>query len=276
MIRTLFLQEFRITRKWLLTSVGITLLVAMAAFGLTLFNVPALQGFGLVLGAFAVGLITPLVMGILVVSYWRTMYGSEGYFTMILPVRGSTLYAVKVAYGVFVVLVSAVITVLAALAGVLLFFQSLGGSPAEVFGALGEVISVMGAGMVWLITISIITQLAFTVISGATIMSVGAEARFNHLGFGAPVIGAIIFYVVMQIVTFVSMLFIPLGIRVDGEALGPIVAQGMWHELVKSLTSASAEDPGIVGIGILPVCIVLAIVLAWWGARSVDRRTSLR
>ncbi|MFC5337270.1 hypothetical protein [Leucobacter denitrificans] len=272
MIRTLFAQEFRITRKWLFTSVGIALLVALAAFALAMF----IGALPLILGVFAIGIITPMVMGILVASYWRTMYGSEGYFTMSLPVRGRTLYAVKVAYGLLAVLVSAVITVLATLAGVLLFYRSLGASSAEVFEEIGKLIDVFGLGVFWFLVVCIVTQLAFTVIAGATIMSVGAEGKFNHLGFGAPVIGAIIFYVIMQIVSFASMLFIPFGLKIDEAGAGPIVAQGMWSDFVASVTNPDAGDPGVIGLGIVPVSIVLAIVLAWWGARSVDRRTSLR
>lgn len=275
MISTLFGHEFRITRKWLLVSVGIALLVAFAGYGLALFSMPVLSAVGLVIGIIATAVITPLVMGILAASYWRTMYGSEGYFTMTLPVRGRALYWVKVIYGFIVVVLAAIITVLAVFGGALIFAGSKGATVSEMKGALSQAINDFGWGIVWFLIICILLQLAFTVIAGATLMSVGAEARFNHLGFGAPVIGAILLYIVMQIVTFASMLFIPFSLKFVGSNVS-IVPEGMWSTFLESVTDPASGDPEFIGMGFVPVLLIIAVVLFWWGARSVDRRTSLR
>lgn len=275
MIRTLFAQEFRITRKWLLVSVGVALVVAFVGYSLALFSMPVLSSVGLVIGILATSIITPLVMGILVASYWRTMYGSEGYFTMTLPVRGRNLYWVKVIYGFAVVVLAAIITVLAVFGGVLIFAGSEGATVSEFTGALSQMVNDFGWGIVWFLIVCILLQLAFTVIAGATIMSVGAQGRFNHLGFGAPVIGAILLYVAMQIITFASMLFIPFSLKFVGSEV-TIVSEGMWNAFVESVTDPNAGDPEFIGLGIVPVSLILTVLFAWLGARSVDRRTSLR
>ncbi|MFP3813758.1 hypothetical protein, partial [Bacillus sp. SIMBA_005] len=71
-------------------------------------------------------------------------------------------------------------------------------------------------GMGVFLAIALSLQLIYLVIVGAALMSIGASARSNHLGFGAPVIGGVVTYVVMTAVSFVAMLLVPLGIAIGG------------------------------------------------------------
>lgn len=277
MLGVLFAQEVRTTWKTLVVTVGITLLVAAVSLTAGALRVPVLGAIGLVVGVLAIAMITPLVLALLAESYWRTMYGREGYFTMAIPVRGRTLFAAKVLYGVAATLLALVITLAGAAGALVAFALSEGGSVALAFAGLRETLASVGAGTLWLLAACILLQFVFTVVAGAAVMSVGAEARFNHLGFGAPVLGGVIVYFAMQIIGLAAMLFVPFGMRITGPDAGALVAEGMLHEFLLVLRDpAAGSEPSVIGLGIVPVSLIVTALLAWLGARSVDRRTSLR
>lgn len=274
MIGTLFAQEFRSTRKSLLTSAGVALLVAAVSFGTALLRVPMLGGFGFGIGIIVVAMITPVALGLLAENYWRTMYGREGYFTMTIPVRGRTLFSAKVLYGLVVALVALVVTLLGAAAALVVLAVSQGASLSLAMEGLWNTIGVLDPAMTWFLVACAVLQLVFTVITGAAVMSIGAQARFNHLGFGAPVIGGIIVYVAMQVLGLAATLFVPFGMRITGPDAGTLVAEGMLHDFVAAVNDDA--EPGVIGLGIVFVSIIATVLFAWWGARSVERRTSLR
>lgn len=296
MIGTLFAQEFRGSRRSLFTAVGILALVAAAAFILSALRVPVIGSLSFGLGAIAIVMVVPAVLGLLVERYWRTMYGREGYFTMTLPVRGRSLYWAKVLYGLAAAVVAAALAIIGVLAAVVTLMTSQGRSWSQAFAALGDGIAALDPAMAWFISGAALMQLVFTVIAGASLMSIGAQARFNHLGFGAPVIGAVILYFAMQILNLAGMLFIPIGLRIEGPDAGSIVPEGMLQGFIHGVTSRASGDPAagmgpgqlaaggsttsggldVVGLGFIPVVLIALVVLAWWGARAVDRRTSLR
>ncbi|MFF8819083.1 hypothetical protein ACF07D_13910 [Leucobacter sp. NPDC015123] len=275
MIAKLLSQEFITTRKTLLTTVGILLIVILMGYAIAILRVPVLDGLGLGAGIAGTIALTPVVLAVLVASYWRTMYGAQGYFTMTLPVRGRTIFAAKVLYGILVSFVAAALTAaLLALAAVALAVSK-GVAPADF---IRELLTTVDPGLAWFVVVALLMQLVFAVIAGAALMSIGAEGRFNHLGFAAPVIFTVVLYFVMQLLGLAAMLFIPFGIRIGGPDAGTFVAQGMFQDFLAALKPGdpAGADPSVLGLGVLFVSLVLGVVLAWWGARSVDRRTSLR
>lgn len=274
MIGTLFAQEFRTTKRTLLPAVGIMLLVILTCFAIAALRVPFVGGLAFGLGVGVTIVFAPVVLAILAANYWRTMYGAEGYFTMTIPARGRTIYAVKLLFGLVATYVTLALT-LASLALGAIVFALLKGQSALSF--LVEGLETLDPRIGWFVVFAVVLQLTFTVIAGATVMSVGAEGRFNHLGFGAPVIGSVILYFVMQIINFVALLFLPLGIRLIGPDVGSFVAEGMFSDFMRALgTPNDSTPPGVLGLGVVIVPALVAVLLAWWGARSVDRRTSLR
>ena len=274
MIGTLFGQEFRTTKRTLLPAVGVMLLLILASYAIAALKVPFIAGFAFGLGIGVTIVFTPVVLAVLIANYWRTMYGAEGYFTMTLPVRGRAIYAGKVLHGLVVSLAALLITI-GGLALAAIAFALMKGQGA--FDFLREALTTIDPWMAWLIGGAIVLQLVFSVIGGATAMSVGAEARFNHLGFGAPVIGTIVLYFVMQIVNLAGLLFIPLGIRMTGPDAGSLVAEGMLTDFMAAIADPAANaTPSVLGLGVFIMPFVAAVLLWWWGARSVDRRTSLR
>lgn len=272
MIGTLLAQEIRATRKTLLSTIGILLLVAAVSLVLTGLRVPVLGSIGLYIGMISVILIVPVVLAILAENYWRTMYGREGYFTMTIPVRGRTLYTAKTVYGVIASIVALAITAIGLLGGAFAAAVSMGEEP---WSFIRDGIVQIQPWMLWLGVLGMTLQVAFLVVVGASVMTIGAEGRFNHLGFGAPVIGAVVLYLVMQVVTFVGILFIPFGVRLTGPDAGELVAQGMLDGVVAAIADSTSQ-PEVLGLGFVFTSLAVMAVLAWWGARSVERHTSLR
>lgn len=272
MIGTLFAQEVRSTRKNLLATIGILLLVAAVSLTLTALRVPILGSLGLYLGVISVVLIVPVVLAILAENYWRTMYGREGYFTMTIPVRGRTLFTAKTVYGLVVSVVALAITAVGLLGGVFAFALSTSTDP---WTFLRDGLAEVEPWMAWLGASAIILQIAYLVVAGSSLMTIGAEGRFNHLGFGAPVIGAVLLYLVMQVVTFIGILFVPFGIRLTGPDAGQLVPQGMLDGVIAAIEDPGAQ-PDVLGLGFVVTTVVVMALLAWWGGRSVERHTSLR
>lgn len=281
MIGTLFAQEFRTTRRTLCTAVGILVLCTVVALAAAALRIPILGTLGIGGSTIAAVAVLPLVLGILAASYWRTMYGRQGYFTMTLPVHGRDLFTAKVLYALAASVAALVVAALI-LAGV-----GIAAALADGFGPfdivrdvlvqLGTGIELVGVGVSVFFAGALLLQLVFIVVTGAALMSIGSEARFNHLGFGAPVIGAVITYFGMQVLGLAATLFIPLGIRVDGPDTGSFVAEGMLSGFVAAVSDPTGEtQPGVLGVGIVLLSLVVTVLFAWRGARSVERRTSLR
>lgn len=281
MIGTLIAQEFRSTWRTMFGAMGIALLVAIVSFAIAALRVPVLGGLGLGLGIIIAVLIVPFTLGLLVENYWRTMYGCEGYFTMTLPVRGRNIFAAKVVYSLLVLLGAVVATgLVAALAGIASSLsQGLGAFDflRDTWTQFTHLVDQIGPGIPVFIAAAAALQLVTMVVVGAALMSIGAEARFNHLGFGAPVLGAIMTYFAMQIIGLAAMLFIPFGLRISGPDAGSVVAEGMLSDFIAALADPTgATEPSVIGVGIIFVTVLVTVLFAWRGARSVERHTSLR
>lgn len=272
MIATLFANELRVTRRTLLPTLGIMLAVIALGLAGAALQLPVLGSLGFGAAVAAILAITPVVLAVLTAHYWRTMYGAQGYFTMTIPVRGRTLYAAKVLYGVAAGLAALLLSAALALVAVMAFALTSGVAPLEL---LREFAAQVDFRLFWAIAAALVLTLVFTVIAGATAMSVGAEARFNRLGFGAPVLFVVALYFVMQVLNLAGLLFIPLGVRITGPDAGAIVPEGMMSQFVRAIRNPEFQ-PDVLGLGVIVVVVVVGALLAWWGARSVDRRTSLR
>ena len=273
MIGSLIAQEARSLRRTLGGTAGILVLVTLVCLAGAALDIPFIGAVGLVVAITAAVAFTPLVLGILAENYWRTMYGREGYFTMALPVAGRSLFAAKVIFGLITAFAAAVVSVALLLACAAAFALSIDQHPARF---IREGLAQIPDGMGVFLAIALLLQLIYLVIVGAALMSIGASARFNHLGFGAPVIGGVLTYVVMTAVSFVAMLLVPLGIAIGGPDAGAFVAEGMLPTFLAQVAGHSPDGPEVVGVGVLFTSVAASVVFAVWGARTVERSTSLR
>lgn len=271
MLTILIAHEARCLVRTHLTIVGVCLLVGAGLIGVGLLDVPKLSPFAMLLAAGAFMVPAYAVFIHVLVEYWQSMYGQRGYLTMVIPVRGRLIYAAKVAYGV---LASAVATVVS-LAGVVVTFlinahiQGVGLSQA--WEPMREAIETLGAWRCLLLALTALLMCLAWMVMDMALMSIGAQGRWNHLGFAAPVIGFVILYAVSQVVTLVSMMLVPLSLDLTTGELGTEFMLGSFLESVRT-----DSEPQILGLGFLPATWILAAVLAWWAVRAIEEHTSLR
>lgn len=277
MMRHLIYQEFVSTRKPLAVIAGWLCLIGLLGLVPVVVPVPYVDQMGYVVSLACFVLLTPGLLAYLAYSYWHTMYGRLGYFTMSIPVRGRLLYWAKVTYACATAAVGLVLT---AACLVLATFATDVGSRESIGTSLGRawdsITSMYGAAGLPLFLI-VIAQFVLMVLCLPAVMSISAQARYNHLGVGAAVIGAVLLYVAYQASSLAAMLFIPFGITFEGPNTGKLVAQGMWSEIVEIVGDPSGNTmPQVLGLGMLISAGLLTIWVVWWGIRSLERRTSLR
>ncbi|MGO1591430.1 MAG: hypothetical protein ACTH1Z_02925 [Ancrocorticia sp.] len=279
MIATLFHHEFLTTRRALLSITAWFFVVGVIALVPVAIPIPFVDLAGNLIALACFILLVPVLMGYLVYNYWQTMYGRRGYFTMTLPMRGRAIYWAKTCYAITVTLAGT----LAAAAG--LFVTSLaadiGGrsSLGTTIGQIWENVTGTYGNAVGALVLLVGVQVLCLLLTVPAMMSISAQARFNRLGIGAPVIGAIVLYLTYQVSSLIAMMFVPLGLRMQGPQAGTFVAEGMWPEVSELMsTPASSADsmPEILGLGMLFSVAVLTVWIVWWGIRSIERRTSLR
>lgn len=271
MLRTLFLEEARALGRAHLVIAGVMAMVAGLMLVLGLLSVPVLGSLVLPGAALVFYLIPVVVFAHLGVAYWQSMYGARGYLTMTVPVRGRVVFAAKVLYAIAALCVAGLVMVAGLGLTAVVAARRVGITLAQYLTPLREVVNTLGLSTVILIVLAVVLMVISWVLIDAALMSIGAESRWNHLGFGAPVVGFVIVYLVTQVMNLVAMLLIPVSLDLT---TGRIVVEPMLSEFLEALRTDS--DPTLLGLGFVPTLWLLAAGMAWWAVRSIERRTSLR
>jgi len=241
-------------------SFGAFIVTIAAASGIVAAGLPGISGSTAVL-AYALCALTPVACAIAAMAdYWKTLYGQRGYFTMSLPVSGTTIFWAKTTRMVIECLLA-----LALAAG-----GRIGISLAEyTAGPRSLVAGVPTSTVAIMIVVQVLVSLSWLV-QGSAVMSIGAEGRFNHMGFGAPIIGFVLLYIVNQVLSTVGTFFLPLSVTTDGHFSTEI----MWTSYLA--TMGTEGQPNVIGIGSYVLVPLFALVMAIWASRSIEKHTSLR
>ena len=101
-------------------------------------------------------------------------------------------------------------------------------------------------------------------------MTLAAEGRFNHMGFGAVAIGLVLLYIVDQVLSGVGTFFMPFSMTPDGH----FSTEVMWTSYRATLSTDGY--PNVWGMGACILVPLFALLLAVWASRSIERHTSLR
>lgn len=274
MMTTLLTHEWKRTRTPLLAATGIAVL--MTALG----SVTAATGWPVVslLGSFLAIAVTvlyvPVIQVLFAVDYWQSSYSRTGYFTQTLPVRGGTIFGAKLLFGITVTIVGLLVTlVLAAIAWA--GQATMAGENANPFSAAGQVWSlivdvasptviVLGIALLLFSYGTWLIQMLFSA-------SIGGESRFNRLGLAGPVVVFIGVYVVMQILLFISILVVPLGIGPVVDGLG-IIRIDLLGEVLSDPASSGGD---VMPLGFIPPLVLITGYCLWRTARSWNRKVSL-
>jgi hypothetical protein len=270
----LFKHEFLATWRQLATIVGSICLVSCMMLVLTAFNVPFLGMAGQILATVGLAAIAVVVPIVLAVNYWRTMYAGPGYLTHAVPVRGRVIFAAKATYAALATLLAAVLglalTVTLPAWAVSAHQQtSLSQAWRE---AWRQVTDVLGTGQVGLIALVGVVFILCQYLQYLCAITIGTRGALGRLGVGGVVIALVGLYLVGQLVTAATMLLVPWSGRLTGAQAGSLTVQSMGLSFVSDPTAAA----DVLGLGWLPMGVILAGLLIVVAIRSIERHTCLR
>ncbi|MBB1029855.1 hypothetical protein G6027_02890 [Dietzia sp. SLG310A2-38A2] len=274
MTTTLLTHEWLRTRGALGTTLGVIALVGVLGSLLGAAGWPLLSQLGLALGMLAAVVAVPAVQLTLAADYWRTGYGRTGYFTHSIPVRGSVIFWVKLAWAMIVSLAALILTAgLALLAWWAAARRSGLTSPSN--SVLSEAwATATTAAPAWMIAAGLIVLLASFLIWPVYYyfsVSVGHERRLAALGAGGPVVVFVLVYMATQLLSLLAMIAIPFGIAMGAGGSLELVRFDMIGELA---AGAAARDD-VMPVGFLAASVVLVMFCLWRTARSWNHRVAL-
>ena len=270
MFTTLLAYEIRSRYRADARSFGAFIAVIAIAVGIVAAGLPGISGSTAVL-AYALCALTPAACAIAALAdYWKTLYGQRGYFTMSLPVSGKVIFWAKNTRIAIECLLALALAVGGIIAVASAAAWSDGISLAEYTAGPRSVVAGMPTStVVIMIVVQVLVSLSWLV-QGSAVMSIGAEGRFNHMGFGAPIIGFVLLYIVNQVLSTVGTFFLPLSVTTDGHFSTEI----MWTSYLA--TMGTEGHPNVIGIGSYVLVPLFALVMGLWASRSIEKHTSLR
>ena len=251
-------------------SFGAFIVTIAVASGIVAAGLPGISGSTAVL-AYALCALAPVACAIAALAdYWKTLYGQRGYFTMSLPVSGKVIFWAKNTRIAIECLLALALAVGGILAVASAAAWSDGISLAEYTAGPRSVVAGMPTStVVIMIVVQVLVSLSWLV-QGSAVMSIGAEGRFNHMGFGAPIIGFVLLYIVNQVLSTVGTFFLPLSVATDGHFSIEI----MWTSYLA--TMGTEGHPNVIGIGSYVLVPLFALAMGLWASRSIEKHTSLR
>lgn len=270
MYGALLKHEARIQTRTLLSYLGMALAIFAGGLAVMLLRVPLLAEIGNAVAIMACLLLAVGIPVTLLERYYTSMYGREGYLTHAIPAKHTTLYAAKFTWAALVWAASLLIA--AALAYGIAVTQTImaGGTASDTWTALTTALAdanqtALALGIAWVV-VGLLTYVA----QFGWVVTFGMEDRFRSLGLGGPVLVWFVTYLLMQIVTIVAMVLIPVGVTLDFREL---VFASFLGELPKAFAN---EDPSFIPLGWLPVILVTLPVYVIWTLHSLKKHTSLR
>ena len=270
MFTKLLAYEIRSRYRTDARSFGAFIAVIAVAAGIVAAGLPGISGSTAVL-AYALCALTPVACAIAAMAdYWKTLYGQRGYFTMSLPISGKVIFWAKNTRIAIECLLALALAVGGILAVASAAAWSDGISLAEYTAGPRSVVAGMPTStVIIMIVVQVLVSLSWLV-QGSAVMSIGAEGRFNHMGFGAPIIGFVLLYIVNQVLSTVGTFFLPLSVTTDGHFSTEI----MWTSYLA--TMGTEGHPNVIGIGSYVLVPLFALAMGLWASRSIEKHTSLR
>ena len=251
-------------------SFGAFIVTLAVASGIVAARLPGISGSTAFL-AYALCALTPVACAIAAMAdYWKTLYGQRGYFTMSLPVSGKVIFWAKNTR----IMIECLLALALAVGGIFAVASAAawsdGISLAEYTAGPRSVVAGMPTSTVVIMIVAQVIMWMSWVVQGCAVMSIGAEGRFNHMGFGAPIIGFVLLYIVNQVLSVVGTFFFPLSVTTDGHFSTEIT----WTSYQATL--GTDGHPNVIGIGSYILVPLFALAMGLWASRSIERHTSLR
>lgn len=270
MYQTLMKNESRLQSRALLTILAIAAAVVAGAIALILFKIPVLSPLAMMLGAVAVIALAAGIPAYLLVRYYQSMYGREGYLTHVVPAKASTLYGAKYTWAYLVTLLGLVAAVALGIVLMLAIAVANGASVSTWWSTVMGFFGSLSGLQTTLLIVAVIVGLAIYVAQFAWVVTFGMEDRFRKLGIGGPVLVWFLNYLVMQLALLAAIMLIPLGVTPEGH----LTTVNFATELLR--TAPGQSDIAAIPLGFVPVLLLSLPIYIGWTIHSIKKHTSLR
>lgn len=271
MVGTLIKHEVLRTRRWLGIVFALAALVTGMGALLAWTEWPLLSQLGVTMAFVGVGAFLTVVQVGLAYDYWRSSYSKTGYFTQSLPVKGSTIFWSKLAWGCLVTLVSILVNLVLVLVAYLGMASTLGiAQPVEGLRGLWAELGGLFSPLVWFaMTVAAVLMVLGTLVQYYFAASFGSEARLNRFGLGGPVLVWFGLYMVMQVLLFIGIFAVPLGLGIDSTGGVSVETMNFFTLMVND------QEPQVMPLGMMPVILVATVLLLWRTVISWNKKVSL-
>lgn len=270
MVGKLIKHEIRRTLRWYLIAIGCAALVgglSSLAAGLLPAPLNGLFSVTAVVAAVAVPSAMPLLLG---VDFYRSSYSKTGYLTRAIPVRGTTIYWVKLLYAYALSLLSLAVGLALGYMAAISLAVVAGGSVDDVNASISSTFEAMGELLPgWAAALLVVAVLLwpFTWLASYYLAAtVGSQSWSGRMGIGGPIVVWVLFYVASQVAGLLGA-FIPVHLQLGEDGFG--VRTGV-------INIFTIEDSAIVPLGIFIMMFLLAVLAIGWGAVSFDKKAELR
>ena len=272
MTTTLLKHEWLRTRGMLGSILGIFALLILLGAMLAMTGWVMLATLGLVIAIVAVLLLVPAAQLALAVDYWRVSYGRIGYFTQTLPTPGGTIFRAKFVWAMVASLGGLVATLILALftwwAASVQF-----GVPSPTSGVIGDTwATVTDVAPGWAIAGGLLLLVASYLIWPVYYYfsaSVGSEQRFSGLGVGGPIVVFVLMYIAVQVLSFVGLLAVPIGLEIDESSMAFV----QFNVLGEMAAGSGSSD--VMPLGYLVPMALVAVYCLWRTAHSWNHKVAL-
>lgn len=163
--------------------------VVAASIGVRALDIPGLGATTEIL-AYALCVAMPVVVAIVgLVDYWKTLYGQRGYFTMSLPASGAQIFWAKITRMALACLAALPFMVggLVAMAATSAWTQGL--SLSQYTAPIRSALAPFSMSVLLALVAAQLFSCFCWAVQCCAVMTIGAQGRFNHMGFAAPLIG---------------------------------------------------------------------------------------
>ncbi|QPK80851.1 hypothetical protein G7Y41_07270 [Schaalia sp. ZJ405] len=255
-----------------LRDLGALALIILVLGGIHALKVPMLAAIALPLMAMITFCIPIVILVEAAIDYWQELYGERGYFTMTLPIKGHTIFAVKILRAIIAGIYSTAVAILLGLFDAWAFATNRGVEVSTIITTVVDSLTDAGTLPLSLAILLAFIWLVCMVITMSAAMTIGAQARWNHLGAGAAFIAIIAAYIANQLVISLASFFIPMNINMTTREFR---LDSIFMMTVGPGASGLGEGSWM-PLGLFIVLPLWTLFMALWGARTINRKTSLR
>lgn len=274
------LYRLEMNENWRVARIVYPLMIFITAGAalLSLLNNPAISGISMFINILTLVFGSIYVIVQTVYNDYHNFQGKRGYLFRSIPAKSSEFLLSRFFYYLSFFLATLIIFTLLFLTVLEVNLEA--GVFNIVWIFLSELVFTSGWGIA--VSAYLLISMLISIIALLFVITVGSEAKLHRLGAGGPVLVYFIYYLVGQVLTLLSMVFIPLGIRMTVNPLNnsivnvELVTEGMLKYFLDSLRLTAEPEQVVIGIGFIFTQILLAVVIAFLTYRSFDKKFSLR